>query len=172
MKQDNQKNRWKGVCIFHEANGEVYLCPMRALGRRCVHIRQHGGTTKTTLSSYWSKGIRADVTAEHVSKALKSATTELQYPTNKGIPIFCINTHSLRSCGANALSLSGYSNTQIQKMGRWRGATFKEYIREELACYAHNMSRDMKRKFNFVNIAGNAFTEIPHTELHTIEADE
>ncbi len=172
MKLDNQKNGWKGVCIFHEANGEVYLCPVRALGRRYVHIRQNGGTTKTMLSSYWSKGIRADVTAERVSKALKSAATELQYPTKKGIPIFCTNAHSLRSCGANALSLSGYSNTQIQKMGRWHGATFKEYIREELACYAHNMSRDMTQKFKFVNIAGNAFTEIPHTELHVIEADK
>ena len=51
---------------------------------------------------------------------------------------------SLRSVSANALSLSGYSKTQIQKMGRWHGATFKENIREELACYARNMSRDMK----------------------------
>ena len=57
-------------------------------------------------------------------------------------------------------------------MGRWHGATFKEYIREELACYAHNMSQDMKRKFNFINIAGNVFTEIPHTELHVIKVDE
>jgi hypothetical protein len=56
-------------------------------------------------------------------------------------------------------------------MGRWRGATFKEYIREELACYARNMSRDMKRKFNFVNIAGNAFTDIPDDTLHIIEND-
>jgi hypothetical protein len=172
MKLDNQKNGWKGVCIYHEANGDDYLCPVKALGRRYIHIRQHGGTTTTTLSSYWTKGTRADVTAEHISSALKSAATELHYPTNKGIPISRINTHSLRSGGANALSLNGYSDTQIQKMGRWRGATFKEYIREELACYARNMSRDMKRKFHFVNIAGNAFTEIPHTELHVIESDE
>jgi hypothetical protein len=123
------------------------------------------------LSSYWSDGARADVTAEHISRALKSAATELQYPTNKGIPILRINTHSLRSGGANALSLSGFSDTQIQKMGQWRGATFKEYNREELACYARNMSRDMKQKLNFINIAGNAFTEIPHTELHVIELD-
>ncbi len=53
-------------------------------------------------------------------------------------------------------------------MGRWRGATFKEYIREELACYARNMSRDMKRKFNLVNITGNAFTDIPDDTLHII----
>ena len=171
MKLDNQKNGWKGVCVYHEANGEEFLCPVRALGRQYIHIWQHGGTPKTMLSLFWSDGARADVTAEHISRALKSAATELQYPTNKGIPISRINTHSLRSGGANALSLSGYSDTRIQKMGRWRGATFKEYIREELACYAHNMSRDMKQKFNFVNIAGNAFTEIPHTALHIIEPD-
>ncbi len=51
------------------------------------------------------------------------------------------------------------------------GATFKEHIREELACYVRGMSRDMKRKFNFVNIAGNAFTEIPADSLHIIELD-
>ena len=71
-----------------------------------------------------------------------------------------IDTHSLRSGGANALSLSGYSDTQIQKMGCWRGATFKEYIREELACFSKGMSKSMKTKFDFVNIAGNAFNTI------------
>jgi hypothetical protein len=129
MKLDNQKNGWKGVCIYHEANGEEFLCPVRALGRGYIHIRRHGGSPKTMLSSYWSDGALADVTAKHISRALKSAATELQYPTNKGILILHINTHSLRSGGANALSLSGYSDTQIQKMDRWRGATFKEYIR-------------------------------------------
>jgi hypothetical protein len=48
----------------------------------------------------------------------------------------------------------------MQKMGRWRGATFKEYIREELACFSEGMSIQMKKKFHFVNVAGNAFTDI------------
>jgi len=171
MKLDNQKNGWKGVCVYQETNGEDYLCPVRALGRCFLHIRKHGGSAKTFLSSYWTAGKRADVTAKNISRALKLVATELQYPTSKGIPITRINTHSLRSGGANALALAGYSDTQIQKMGRWRGATFKEYIREELACYARNMSRDMKRKFNFINIAGNAFTDIPDDALHIIEND-
>jgi hypothetical protein len=140
MKLDNQKNGWKGVCVYQEANGEDYLCPVRALGRRFLHIRQHGGTEKMFLSLYWSKGTRANVTAENISRVLKLAATELQYPTNKGIPIARINTHTLRSGGANTLALTRYSDTQIQKMGRWHGATFKEYIREELACYARGMS--------------------------------
>ncbi len=172
MKLDNQKNRWKGVCVYHETNGEDYLCPVRALGQRYIHIRQHDGTAKTALLLYWSDGKQGNVTAEHISSALKSAAMELQYPTNKGILITRINTHSLRSGGANALSLNGHSDTQIQKMGWWRGATFKEYIREELATYSRNMSRDMKGKFYFVYIAGNAFTEIPHSTLHIIEPEE
>jgi hypothetical protein len=40
-------------------------------------------------------------------EALKAAATVLEYPTTKGIPIDRIDTHSLRSGGANALSLSG-----------------------------------------------------------------
>ncbi len=86
----------------------------------------------------------------------------------RGIPIDCIDTHSFRSGGANALALSGYSDTQIQKMGRWKGARFKEYIREELACYSAGMSLSMKRRFKFVNISDNAYNDVTATCL---EAD-
>jgi hypothetical protein len=134
-----------------------------------MHLRKHGAGAKTFLSTFWMDGVRLDVTAENISRALKSAAAELQYPMSKGIPIKRINTHSLRSGGANALALAGYLDTQIQKMGRWQGATFKEYIREELACYVTGMSKDMKRKFTFVNIAGNAFTEIDSDALHIVE---
>ena len=63
------------------------------------------------------------------------------------------------------LTLSGYSETAIQKMGQWKGATFKESIREELANYADDMSTAMKAKFNFMNIAGNAFQDITEMVL-------
>jgi hypothetical protein len=56
--------------------------------------------------------------------------------------------------------LSGYSDTQIQKIGRWKGATFKEYIREELACYSAGMSSNMKQSFKFVNVSGNAYKNV------------
>ena len=58
------------------------------------------------------------------------------------------------------MHLAGYSDREIQKMGRWRGNTFKEYISEQLACFSAGMSRAMKRKFNFVNIAGGANSDI------------
>jgi hypothetical protein len=86
--------------------------------------------------------------------------TVLDYPIAKGIPIERIDTHSLRSGGANSLSLAGCSDTQIQKMGWWQGATFKEYVREELALFSEGMSTKMKQKFHFVNVAGNSVYDI------------
>ena len=49
---------------------------------------------------------------------------------------------------------AGYSDRYIQKMGRWRGETFKEYIRYELHCFAEGMLNAMKQDFKTFNIAG------------------
>jgi hypothetical protein len=48
-------------------------------------------------------------------------------------------------------------------MGRWKGATFKEYIHEELVYYSAGMSTNMKRKFKFVNVSGNAYNDLTVT---------
>ncbi len=87
----------------------------------------------------------------------------LEYPETRGIPIELINTHSLRCGGANALALLGFSDTQIQKMGRWQGARFKKYIREQLACYSEGMTMKMKCNFKFVNVHGNAYHDVTST---------
>ncbi len=141
-------------------NGESFNCPVRALARRALHLRDHNAAGKTLLSSFFHQGTRFDVCGKDISKGLKLAATILQYPSTRGIPIERIDTHSLRSGGANAFALSGYSDTQIQKMGRWKGATFKEYIWEELACYSVGMTTNMKKNFKFVNVSGNAYHDI------------
>jgi hypothetical protein len=163
LKLDNQKNGWKGVCVHQEANREPFNCPVRALARQTLHLRDHNAGRKTLLSAFFHKGARYDVCGEDVSKGLKLAATILQYPSTRGIPIDQIDTHSLRSGGANELALSGYLDTQIQKIGHWKGATFKEYIREELACYSAGMTTNMKRNFKIVNISGNAYHDVTTT---------
>jgi hypothetical protein len=120
----------------------------------------NGRRPKTYLSMYFEKGLEYNAMVEHIFKGLKMAAAALDYPLLKGIPIKRINTHSLCSGGANALALSGYSDMQIQKMGRWKGATFKEYVREELACFSTGMSTAMKAKFGFVNVSGRAFHDV------------
>ena len=73
---------------------------------------------KTYLSAYWVGGRRKDLNTENMSAALKFATTTLNYPYLKGVPIDRVDTHSLRSGGANALLLAGYRDRDIQKIGR------------------------------------------------------
>ena len=112
---DNQKNGWKGVCVYHETNGAPEHCPVRALGRRYLHLRHHGATPKTFLSTFHNvANKRCDITNEDITADLKRAATVLDYPIAKGISIARIDTHSPRSGGANALSLAGFSDTQIR----------------------------------------------------------
>jgi hypothetical protein len=49
MKLDNQKYRCKGVCVYQEANGDPLNCPVRALGRRYLHLCKNGATKKTII---------------------------------------------------------------------------------------------------------------------------
>ena len=160
LKLDNSKNGWKGVCVHQEANGEEYSCGVRALGRRYCYIRSKSGSYKTFLSAYWVDDMRHDTNDEDIRKNIKWAAGVLDYEGSRNIPPSRVDTHSLRSGGANALSLSGYSDREIMKMGRWRSATFMEYIREDLACFSEGMSKNMKRKFGFVNVAGGAYNDM------------
>ena len=169
LKLDNQKNGWKGVCIHQHANGHSFLCPTRTTARLYCRIRRGPGADGDTfLSAYWDeKGRRKDVTDANVRQAIKNMGQILHYPTLKGIPIDRLDTHSLRGGGANALSLAGYSDREIQKMGRWRGATFKEYISDQLSAFSEGMSTAMMTRFNFVNIEGGAWSDVTATTINT-----
>ena len=108
-----------------------------------------------------------DVMDEDIRASVKMAAAVLNYPELRGIPVERVDTHSLRSGGANALALAGYTETQIQKMGRWKGATFKEYISDQLHCFAAGMSKSMSQQFGFVNIAGGAYSDVTNTAVAT-----
>jgi len=110
LKLDNQKNGWKAACIHQEVNGEHMKCPVRALARRVVHLRQHKASGKTFLCKVYEEEGERYVCAKDISSNLKIAAELLQYPAMRGIPISSVDTHSLRSGGANALALSGYSD--------------------------------------------------------------
>ena len=123
------------------------------------------------MSAYWTEGKIKYLNADNMSAALKFATTALNYPYLKGIPIDRVDTHSFRLGGANAISLAGYSDRDIQKMGRWRGETFKEYIREELHCFAEGMSTALKQYFKIFNIAGGTYSELVDVTIITVVSD-
>lgn len=162
---ENQKNGWKGVSISHHSNGLEAFDPVRALGRRYCHIRQHCKDGDTLLSAYFDENGRKDLRDKDVRQALKVAASVLDYPQTRGIPIDKIDTHSCRIGGANAMSLAGYSKSEIQKLGRWRGQTFLEYIRESLADFSKGMSEKMSKCFGFVSLEGGVYHDVTDTVL-------
>ena len=56
-------------------------------------------------------------------------------------------------------------------MGRRRGETFKEYIREELNVFLEGMSTAMKQDFKFVKIASGAYRELVDVTRTTVVSD-
>ncbi len=133
--------------------------PRLSLGPTGNLLTENGASGMLFLSGFYVNGKRREVTGKDISKGLIMAATLLQYPAMQGIPNACVNTHSLRR-GANTLALLGYSDTQIQKIGCWKGAWFKECIKEEPACYSTGMSTSMKQNFKLVNISGNAYHDV------------
>ena len=168
LKLENQKNGWKGVCISHHSTGSELMNPCRAVARRYLHIRENCSDPNCFLSAYFVDGKRADVTDKEISTALKVAAAVLDYPNSRGIPLASIDTHSLRIGGANALSLAGYTDRQIKKMGRWRGETFLEYIRESLSDFSAGMAESMTKCFGFVSLEAGVYSDV--TE-RVVEAD-
>lgn len=156
LRISNQKNGHAGACVHHEAIAEAGdLCPVRALGRRVVHTRQHSQRGNEFLCSYWDEVGRGDVTDSNIRFAVKFAAKALDYPS-RGIPIERIDTHSLRSGGACALSLAGYRDHEIMKMGRWapNSTSFMEYIQQQLSTFSAGMARNMSRVAQFTNMEG------------------
>ena len=68
------------MCVHQETNGKAIYCPIRALGRRVVHLCQQGAAKSCFLSTFYHEGKKFDVIGEDVSKALKMAATLLDYP--------------------------------------------------------------------------------------------
>ena len=95
------------MIIFHEANGEEFMCPGRSLSTRYCYIRHQNGGECTYLSAYWVDCVRCDVTNQDMRESLKAAGFALEYPTEYGIDIERLNTYSLRSGGANQLATAG-----------------------------------------------------------------
>ncbi len=74
----NQKNGHAVACVHHEAlEGNPHTCPVRALGRRIVHIRKHTKSKEAFINAYWDSVGRGAVTDQQISFAVKYAAKML-----------------------------------------------------------------------------------------------
>ena len=129
--------------------------PVRALGRRVLHIRSHTSSGDALLCAYWDDVGTGTVIDTQIRFAVKYAATALDY-RERGIPIDRVDTHSLRYGGACALKLSGHSDMEIMKQGRWSpmSTVFTEYIQQQLSTFSVGFTTYMSHIAKFTNMEG------------------
>ena len=82
LRISNQKNGHAGACIHHTAIKEnKEACPVRALARRCTHIRQHTKNRSAFICTYFDEVGMGSVTDNQIRFAVEFAAKALQSPS-------------------------------------------------------------------------------------------
>jgi hypothetical protein len=154
LKITNQKNGRMGGTIHQKATGDVH-CPVRALARRIHHINTHttdDSTADPLLCAFFANDDWDSIVSADIIRMVRAAVKLLHLHKN-GIDPDLVGAHSLRAGGAMALRLHGFDDTTIMKMGRWTSLTFTQYIHNQIAHLAEDMSHKMSMPLPFLNIA-------------------
>jgi hypothetical protein len=102
---DNQKNGKRNATITQQTTNTA-VCPVKALIRRVIHIRQHTTNSQTLIGTYFipTRPTGWMVTATDINNTLKTAI-KAQGLERFNISPADISSHSLRAGGANSLPL-------------------------------------------------------------------
>jgi hypothetical protein len=125
-----QKNGVRGETIGHGCSGHPTLCPVGALVRCLLHLRDHGATATTPLNAFRSPGphdawhyVRpADITA------LLRQAVRLLPPSLTDFSANDISARSTRAGGAMAMLCGGIDSDRIRLIGRWRSDEMYRYL--------------------------------------------
>jgi len=158
MKITHQKNGRMGEVVHQETTGEVGA--VAALARRVHHILKFGGAEDSPICDYYDKQWHL-VTQAQMLRRIRFIVQQLHLH-KQGIDPDIIGNHSLRSGGAMALKLAGFSDSEIQKFGRWKSATWMMYMHNQIAYLSKGVAKAMKQKVPFLNIG---YIEAPQTQL-------
>ena len=152
LKITNQKNGRMGDVIHQEAVKDAEFNFMTALGNQVATILENGGTNDTLLCTYYVDGEEHCVQRKDIVRAVRQAAKALHLE-RCAIDPDLVGSHSLRAGGAMALKLHGYSDTTIQKFGRWTSNTFMMYVHTQIAHLSKGVSKSMSTPLPFTNIA-------------------
>jgi hypothetical protein len=151
LKITNQKNGRMGETI-HQIAIDKDACPVKALALRVHHILSNGGSKDSLLCEFYEDNKIGHISSKDMIVLLRAAAKTLKLQ-DQAIDPDLIGAHSLRSRGAMALKLHGYDDTTIRKMGRWTSDTFLQYIHNQIAHLAKDISKNMSMALPFLNIA-------------------
>ena len=145
-----QKNGVRGEVIGLACSGDPVLCPVQAVIRRVLYLRQNGALPTTPLAHVFnSTGL---VTAASITTCIRNAVTELG-PT-LGFLSHEVSARCLRAAGATALLLAQVDTDIIRLIGRWKS--------DEMLRYLHVQAYPLMRNYSQQMLSAGTYTLIPN----------
>ena len=147
-----QKNAVPGEKVGHARSGHAYACPVRALIRRTLALRQDQARPDTPLYEVRENNQTRSVAPHHVTAMLRisAAATFLTV----GIDPATISARSLRAGGAMALLCAQVDTDIIRLVGRWRSDEMLRYLHIQAYPLMHTFARAMTVQGSFTLLPG------------------
>ena len=149
----DQKNGVRGEVIGLGRSGNPNLCPVKALVRRVLHLRQSRAAPNSPLARVHNGNRWVKITPSAISRTLQEAVKYLS-PASLGFLPTDVSARCLRAAGANALLCAKVDTDVIRLLGRWR--------LDKMLQYLHLRASPIMKNFTCAMITGGSFTLIPN----------
>lgn len=138
-----QKNSVRGEQIGHGSANDPLFCPVRAVARRVLHIRQHSADTTTPMGHYYRSigGKPSMISSGTVTTHLKTSASLLG--PEYGVSRDDVYARSLRASGAMALLCARVDPDMVRLLGRWQSDAMIRYLYVQAIPIMQNMARRM-----------------------------
>ena len=138
----DQKNGVRGEIIGLSKTTDPALCPVRAVARRIIHLRQHNAPPTSPLAKYFTNNKWHPVLASHITTSIQQAVRFLG-PSSLGFRASDVSARSLRASGAMALFNAKVDPLTIRLVGRWRSDEMLRYLHVQAEPVMRGLSQAM-----------------------------
>jgi hypothetical protein len=148
----NQKNGVCGEVIGHARSGDLFLCPVLALIRRVLHLREQNAPRDTPLAMAYHNQSPVAILPKDITQTLRDAVQFLG-PSLGFLPSD-VSARCLRAAGATALLCANVDSCHIELLGRWHS--------DQMLRYLHLQAQPLMRDFSTKMLHGGHFTLLPN----------
>ncbi|KAL3808781.1 hypothetical protein ACHAXA_011404 [Cyclostephanos tholiformis] len=145
-----QKNGVRGEVIGLACSGDPYLCPVQAIIRRVLYLREHTAPPTTPLARVFNTPDK--VTASYLTVQIRNAVAACG--PHLGFLPTEVSARCLRAAGATALLLARVDPNVIRLIGRWRS--------DEMLRYLHVQAYPLMRDYAQRMLSAGSYTLIPN----------
>ncbi|KAL3810349.1 hypothetical protein ACHAXA_003078 [Cyclostephanos tholiformis] len=144
------KNGVRGEVIGLACSGDPFLCPVKALVRRVLYLRQNAAAPDTPIARVFNSV--QSVTSSTITSCIREAVAFLG--PDLGFLPSDVSARCLRAAGAMALLLAQVDPDVIRLIGRWRSDEMLRYLHVQ----AYPLMRDYARRM----LSSADYTLIPN----------